>query len=33
MEIDELIRYLIWVVFFAAALMGIYLMLKKLGVI
>jgi hypothetical protein len=32
MDIDEIIKYLIWVVFFGIALVGIYVLLKKLGV-
>mgnify|MGYP001604639656 FL=1 len=29
---EDLIKYLIWIVFFALALAGVYLLLKKLGV-
>jgi hypothetical protein len=32
MNIDALIRYLIWIIFFAAALTGLYFLLKSLGV-
>jgi len=32
MKLDSLIKYLIWIVFFGAALAGLYFMLKKLGV-
>jgi len=32
MNVDELIKYLIWIVFFILALGGVYLMLKKIGV-
>jgi len=33
MNFDETIKYIIWIVFFGAALAGIYLMLKKLGIL
>ena len=33
MNLDEMIKYIIWVVLFIVALMGIYIMLKKLGVL
>jgi len=33
MNLDEMVKYLIWVVFFALVLGGLYLVLKKLGVI
>lgn len=33
MSLDEMIKYLIWVVFFALAFAGIYFVLKKMGVI
>ena len=33
MNLDNLIKYLIWIVFFGVALAGLYFMLKKLGVI
>jgi hypothetical protein len=33
MNLDEMIRYLIWIVFFMLAFAGVYFMLKKLGVI
>jgi hypothetical protein len=32
MNLDEVIKYLIWIVFFGVALAGIYFMLKRLGV-
>ncbi len=32
MSLDEMIKYLIWVVFFGIVLAGLILMLKKLGV-
>jgi len=32
MSLDEIIKYLIWVVFFGIALVGVYFMLKRLGV-
>jgi len=33
MDIEVLIKYLIWIVFFAIALAGLYFMLKKFGLI
>jgi hypothetical protein len=33
MDLDEMIKYLIWIIFFALVLGGLYFMLKKLGVI
>lgn len=30
---DDLIKYLIWIVFFGLALAGVYFLLKSLGVI
>jgi len=33
MNMDEMIKYLIWVVFFIVAMFGIYQLLGKLGVI
>ncbi len=33
MNFNTLIKYLIWIVFFGLALAGIYLMLKKFGII
>jgi len=33
MELENLIKYLIWVAFFVLALAGVYFMLKKFGVI
>lgn len=32
MNLDNLIKYLMWIVFFIIALAGIYFILKKLGV-
>jgi hypothetical protein len=32
MNQDLLIKYLTWVVFFAIALAGVYLLLKKIGI-
>jgi hypothetical protein len=32
MSLDEIIKYLIWIVLFGIALVGIYTMLKKLGI-
>ena len=32
MELDELIKYALWVIFFAAALIGLFFLLKRLGV-
>ena len=31
MNLDDLIKYLIWIVFFGVALAGIYFMLKTAG--
>jgi hypothetical protein len=33
MSLDELIKYIIWIVLFAVALIGLYAMLKKIGVL
>jgi hypothetical protein len=33
MDFDELIKYLIWVVFFALAIAGVFLLLKKIGIL
>ncbi len=33
MDLDEMIKYLIWVVFFMLAVAGLYFMLKKIGVL
>jgi hypothetical protein len=33
MNLDDMIKYLIWIFFFAIALSGLYFMLKKFGVI
>jgi len=32
MNLDSLIKYLVWIIFFGLALAGLYFMLKKLGV-
>ena len=32
MDLEEFIKYGIWVVFFAVALLGIYFLLKRLGI-
>ncbi len=32
MDLDEMIKYIIWVVVFAIALFGIYTLLKKMGI-
>jgi|GEM_PF-863520 len=32
MTLDDFLKYLVWIVFFAIAVGGIYLLLKKLGV-
>jgi hypothetical protein len=33
MSLDEMIKYLIWIVFFGLALAGLFFMLKRLGVV
>jgi hypothetical protein len=33
MSLDELIKYIIWIVIFGIALAGLLLMLKRLGVV
>jgi len=33
MKLDELIKYIIWIVFFMLAGAGIYFMLKKIGIL
>jgi hypothetical protein len=33
MNLDSLIKYLIWIVFFGVVLAGLYFMLKEFGVI
>jgi hypothetical protein len=33
MNLDEIIKYLIWIVFFMLAAAGLYLLLKKMGII
>ena len=32
MNLDDLIKYVVWIVFFGVALVGVYLLLTKLGV-
>ena len=32
MELEEMVRYLTWVVFFGIALAGIYFLLRALGI-
>jgi len=32
MDLEEFMKYAIWIVFFAAALAGIYFLLKRFGV-
>lgn len=32
MDLEEFIKSIVWVVFFAAALLGIYFLLKRLGI-
>ena len=33
MDLDTLVKYLIWIVFFGVVLAGIYFMMKKLGIL
>jgi len=33
MELDEMMKYAIWIAFFIIALGGIYLLLRKFGII
>lgn len=33
MSLDEMIKYLIWIIFFGIVLVGLYFMLKKVGVL
>jgi len=33
MSFDEMVKYLIWVVFFMLVLVGLYFALKKLGIL
>jgi hypothetical protein len=33
MKLDELIKYIIWIVVFILAMAGMYFMLKKIGVL
>ncbi len=33
MDLDVLIKYLMWVVFFVIAFAGLYFMLKKFGIV
>lgn len=32
MNLEDLIKYLIWIIFFAVALIGVYFLLKKFGI-
>jgi hypothetical protein len=32
MNLDEFIKYLIWVIFFGVALLGLWALLKKFGI-
>jgi len=32
MNLEDLIKYLIWVIFFGVALIGVYFLLKKMGI-
>jgi hypothetical protein len=33
MELDEMMKYAIWIAFFIIALFGIYFLLKKFGIL
>jgi len=33
MSFDDLIKYLIWIIFFGIVLVGLFFMLKRLGVL
>jgi len=33
MDLENLIKYLIWIIFFGVALAGVYFLLRNLGVI
>jgi hypothetical protein len=33
MNLDEMIKYLIWIIFFVFVLGGLYLVLKRIGVV
>lgn len=33
MDLEEFIKYVVWVIFFAVALIGVYFLLKRLGVV
>jgi len=33
MNLENLIKYLIWIIFFGVALAGVYFLLRKLGVV
>lgn len=33
MSLDDLLRYLMWIVFFGLALTGLYFMFKRIGVL
>ena len=32
MQLEEFIKYAVWIIFFAVALFGLYFMLKKFGI-
>jgi len=32
MDLEAFIKYVVWVIFFAVALLGVYFLLKRLGV-
>jgi hypothetical protein len=32
MDLDEIMKYVIWIIFFAVVLVGLYLLLKRLGI-
>lgn len=33
MNIDDVIKYIIWIVFFGVAIAGVYFLLKRLGAV
>jgi len=33
MDLDDLMKFLVWIAFFALALVGLYLMLKRIGIL
>lgn len=33
MDLDEMIKYIIWVVLFAVVLVGLYFLFKRLGIV